>query len=995
MSLFPAYDCKGQKTASAGSDKRKRDDSEDNDAGGDWQRNASYDVPNVQPRATPFPISAGNECLTYNISDSSSNDSNSDKIEDCPSSSSLYKLPELEFDSTDDFYVDKSKGIFNISDLPKLLRPRYKVILRRLNDPERKYRPDGAGRRRVFSWRRIFQPEQPLQNTEEETSRLRERIKKVREIVANEPHSLKLWVELYELLGRNPDKLNRLTLAEGQLHMLETALSHNASNEVLLHLYVETANVTYPASEVAIKIEKLLEKDPFAYTLWTSLIMTTQGTMARCNVPDVLYIYERSMRRMHLGLADQPSGSNQLIVDTDAVMLKLFHNCILFLRQSSNTGHVFALMKLAIELNVPGLNVNCLEATPNDERPLIEFEELVLTSGMPMPEIWTRIERLRQAFNFLPYPQSALSDDSQHITNLDPQRCIYNDDVCHYIYPLKSEHNKLHLLLLIVQLMKMPFIRTNCLAERLCARIEQIGDSDAIEMMLANLGDRPTYVFPLNRDDDFTNTMLSLAKEMSVSPTFMPHSIGNELYSQCISSLLLKCAEAFTKPDDEKSRRIFIILWFRFERMRIVLHKLNNKLGEQMLHDARLRIRQLLRHPHNRRLMRFYTELGMFEFELLDPDMTDECPFRIFENIIISQCDYDASFKDADLMHAYVVYAEMLFARNKREEALYVLTCLAMERHATINKDLAALQREYALEHNLKQLTEELNVIKALPPTMSLQDYFATNRFLLLVRARCLMLCMLGRRKEACEMIQSIIYSFPTKSNADEWNCFLREQLLETELIVLQLPLPTLGSISLVSSLNTSGRYLVSFLEQALSEFPRNLAFLQRWSTLGTLPWYKLRGRLIQTKAGILSLMFMILAARCRFLLAVEDNADDYQQSQNLKNVVRNRIRSMFETFLPTNTHRSKAESDQYEILRRNSLYWRCYLRCLSDKHTSFETSKQCLLVALDECPWDKALYMDGATYVPQELGHLQDVMVEKQIRLYAIPEELDVLRET
>jgi len=102
---------------------------------------------------------------------------------------------------------------------------------------------------------------------------------------------------------------------------------------------------------------------------------------------------------------------------------------------------------------------------------------------------------------------------------------------------------------------------------------------------------------------------------------------------------------------------------------------------------------------------------------------------------------------------------------------------------------------------------------------------------------------------------------------------------------------------------------------------------------------------------------------------------------------------SMFETFLSTNKNRSEIEAEQYRVLRRNSIYWRLYLKCLSDTRTSFERSKMVLLMAIDECPWDKALLMEGGTVLPNELPFLQDLMTEKEMRMYALPEELDILR--
>lgn len=276
---------------------------------------------------------------------------------------------------------------------------------------------------------------------------------------------------------------------------------------------------------------------------------------------------------------------------------------------------------------------------------------------------------------------------------------------------------------------------------------------------------------------------------------------------------------------------------------------------------------------------------------------------------------------------------------------------------------------------------------------MPLEDYFRPHRFVVLMHAHCLLLYLLEQPQTANELLEEQLLLMEKSTKLETTRCrYLREQLRELQLLLLQLPQPGRCSGS------APGSSLVGVLEKSLQEFPRNLLLLQRWSTLLTLPWYKVRGRLVHTKAGILALLHMIIASRCRFMQQQQQThaqADDslYMQQQHMEFLVRNRVLSMFETFLPTNPNRSAEEVEQYAVLRRNSLYWRCYLRSLSNERTSFERSKACLLMALDECPWDKALYMDGVTYVPQEVANLQDVMTEKQLRIYAIPEELNVLR--
>jgi hypothetical protein len=40
-----------------------------------------------------------------------------------------------------------------------------------------------------------------------------------------------------------------------------------------------------------------------------------------------------------------------------------------------------------------------------------------------------------------------------------------------------------------------------------------------------------------------------------------------------------------------------------------------------------------------------------------------------------------------------------------------------------------------------------------------------------------------------------------------------------------------------------------------------------------------------------------------------------------------------------------------------------------------------------------QALYIDAAKYAPQELSQVQDLIIEKELRLHVTPEELDILR--
>jgi len=240
----------------------------------------------------------------------------------------------------------------------------------------------------------------------------------------------------------------------------------------------------------------------------------------------------------------------------------------------------------------------------------------------------------------------------------------------------------------------------------------------------------------------------------------------------------------------------------------------------------------------------------------------------------------------------------------------------------------------------------------------------------------------------------------PEAAKFSERRRFLREQVMEIKILQLQLPIPPLGELEKVyHEKRTTDRLvlgnvlLVQLVDRGLDEFPRNMMMLQTWAGFHTMMWHKQRARIIRTKAGIVSLLHLVLAANSRFAGTGDEDPLVAAREPFIQAAVRNRLLSMFETFLSTNKNRSEIEAEQYRGLRRNSIYWRLYLKCLSDTRTSFERSKMVLLMAIDECPWDKALLMEGGTVLPNELPFLQDLMTEKEMRMYALPEELDILR--
>ncbi|PFX27186.1 Protein NRDE2-like [Stylophora pistillata] len=71
---------------------------------------------------------------------------------------------------------------------------------------------------------------------------------------------------------------------------------------------------------------------------------------------------------------------------------------------------------------------------------------------------------------------------------------------------------------------------------------------------------------------------------------------------------------------------------------------------------------------------------------------------------------------------------------------------------------------------------------------------------------------------------------------------------------------------------------------------------------------------------------------------------------------------------------------------------WRMYME-FEAKHQK-EKVQSVFYQAIQNCPWAKTLYMDAAQHLPDDLQDIVDLMVEKEIRVRAPPEEIELLMQ-
>jgi hypothetical protein len=139
------------------------------------------------------------------------------------------------------------------------------------------------------------------------------------------------------------------------------------------------------------------------------------------------------------------------------------------------------------------------------------------------------------------------------------------------------------------------------------------------------------------------------------------------------------------------------------------------------------------------------------------------------------------------------------------------------------------------------------------------------------------------------------------------------------------------------------------------------------------------------------SIIFLIASARYRFSRAAIKSTDQLQTilptSSNIEiseSVFKIRILNLLRTVI--------ADRSETQITQ-NVLIWRLYLRALFDDRDSLSKCKNALYSGLEVCPWFKCLYLDAAFFTPELLGEMMDIIIEKNLRIHALPEELAILR--
>ncbi|XP_045469039.1 nuclear exosome regulator NRDE2 [Harmonia axyridis] len=780
--------------------------------------------------------------------------------------------------------------------------------------------------------------------------------------VHEDPKNVEMWLEFIDyqdIIFKFEKNYKKGSIAKGlranaerKLNIIEKALSHNPNSEKLHRKRLQIMVSVYPADELQKQLGDLLSKDQGNIILWQGYIEATQCSMSHCNTSAVLKLYTSCLSTLHK--IRRNSSSDCALLEEN--ILRILYQCGLFLKQSGLFEQLWTLLKMYLEMNLGQLVQGSFDITVNlNEKKLLDLEDVVFKSQLPSHELWLRTEKLRESYHWLPVIENCE----------DPQRIVFAEDVVELIQPITMPENTYRLTATILTLLKIPLLPCRH------STIQELGLDyvpwalDSIESVL------PIFypIYPIQLD---LGNFLS-DYQLSVGPQYLKVFPGQEEYLMFILTVIEKCINCL-QGEDQTS---LIVWWFRFQRLLIILND-KIKLPSNLIKTMKSNIKHLLKKPENRSNILFYVEYALVEKEL----NTVESGLKILEIALsfVKELNFDPSQINSDQEHMCylirtIVETNILLEQN--EKAVKYLANFVLgktiQSKCEINEDTlkqATMKfKHVSLQLSTKMGSSKISPTKHLLPIITCDWVICNGWFIYLTKGPL----------ECGVFLEDLLEKMNEKDS---------EPSLQKE-IIYEFYVATMFKFCSSNPGYGLFKALDDVMNRALRLFPNNLFLLSvlakgqlLFNSLGPKFW-KIKDLALKTEHALPVLL--IISMTQQTILNLHEQRTDTITGESIQiddTFFKNTVLSLF-----------KAATKSNICTRRCGFIWRLYLQFI---HKFFDPQlcRQVYYCAVEECPWLKALYIDAAIYIPAELGQIQDLIIEKQLRLHITPEELEVLRD-
>ncbi|GLG93140.1 CN102 protein [Gryllus bimaculatus] len=900
-----------------------------------------------------------------------------------------------------EFFEDKNsvRGYLTVKTLTRPLVPQYYTKFRIMENISYQFKKKRKTKRYFMQ---VLEPNEEtadLENCKKSTDsdnnwqnfhleeELSKRTADFNKTLTEEPNNIDIWLEYvkfqdvvqqFEQMYRRGGSAKSLRVTtERKISILDKALTDNPQNERLLQERFCNAERLYPADTLAQQLLQMVEKSPGSIVLWRAYIRVTQGSLSLCNTTAVMKLYEKGMKKFHQLRRGAPSVT---VFPMESGILDLLLECGLYLRQAGLWEQLWTLLRIYLELNLAQPDSDLFKSSISVPEDLItDLEETVLNSQLPLPELWYRIEKLREAAHWLPW--------SSEVECEDPQRLVFVDDVSDMLHPITSPKLSIRLALIVMTLLKIP-----CLPWRhttmLSIGLHQVPSFlDGVEVLLTMY--YPQHTLLLN-----DKTFLQGAINLVYGPQYLTSSWpGQEHYLEFVTKVFHSSAICLKEP----ARSAMFIWWLRFERFLVILDNIEHcKLPPQRKKKIKSSIKEFLKRDENRNNGLFYVEYALFEVAINQ----EESACKVLTTAVAAQgaapvISIACNQKKGELCQLYRTLCEILlhsrketdYDEKKREtKVLAVLAALVLGTPVTNwqSSVISTSEREVA-SNKFRHITTEL-LLEVSSELADGTEHLLPDFIVDWIACYGWWLLLTQSVWEAGVIFEEALQKYPSAKSPSTTpvlkSTCQREGIFESYVGLLYY-----------YSKNNPGVYTVlqDVLHRGLQEFPNNLHLLSIIANIETTvgcngsSWWKLT-KYFQESNCLLAQIFQIFYMRYQGgLLQIAT-----QQSYEFLNAggpvvpdpsVKNRLSSLYNRLLNDS------------LTKRCSMLWRLYLRFLAE-HRQDTSYHSIFYRAVEECPWVKVLYTEAVKLLPAELPQLQDLLIEKELRIHVTPDELDILRQ-
>lgn len=757
-----------------------------------------------------------------------------------------------------------------------------------------------------------------------------------------DPNNVELWLEYVKFQDVKEQfetaKTSSNIKAERKLAILDKAIKLNPLSESLIKERLNIAEEIYSTDRIAEDVKQMIEQNPKNVILWHFMLATVCNNVGRCTASKAMHMFANALGSLH---NMRRGASLEDKKDIEANIIVFLFKCGTFVQQAGLWEQLVTLLQMYLNLNVStDLTIDKNPVSDETEKQLREKEDTIISSGLILSALWLRIEQLRTCVHFVPVKDKFQECD-------DPQRIVFTDDMGSLLHPVSSKFN-FHLVVVTTMLFKVPLLPTRQSIIDVLGLDDTLNSMISIETIFASV--YAVGIVPLT-----AYRYLAGLSDLCDGPQYIQQRLGSYEFLCFIISTMKIGAEHLSLNES-----VIIYCWIlRLYRMIIRLHHIQaTDIPQDLEKKAKNFAKDLLKKPLYRENLWLYIEYALVERELNNVSKACQVLETAAKIVNPKQEQEEDKLSLTTLCHNLV---ETLLSQDSdlcRKKAVSILTML-VEKIPLDETDASSVQIKKST-NSWAQATEQVvtEAVAHSSDVINLQETLKPQFCVEWIACHAWFLYLTQSIWAACTLIQGVLQKLVVapKTFGSCW----KEQLWEIIVSLLNF-----------HTCNTSSGYtvLLGTLRSAISEYSYNMYLLHTAASIqadASTPWWKL-STYFSSKSACAKLM-LVFVIRSKLLR----NKDDYSLVNRMNNFM------------------EKMSGEQ--MIRRCPLFWRVYLQFVGIRNDN-TTIKNIFYKALNECPYAKSLYLDAVQFIPEEFPEIQDLLIEKELRLHISPEELQILR--